>query len=83
MKRFDNRFIRAIGFFIFLILCSSDAYGSRADVEAFVTRFYQECLDRDPDSAGLNNWVNSLLNGSEQFVHPVRNGLDGPGGNHL
>jgi hypothetical protein len=33
-------------------------------VEAFVTRFYQLCLARDPDRAGLEDWVNSLLQGS-------------------
>jgi hypothetical protein len=31
-------------------------------VEAFVTRFYQLCLDRDPDAAGLEGWTNNLLN---------------------
>ena len=31
-------------------------------VEDFVTRFYRLCLDRDPDSAGLEGWTNNLLN---------------------
>jgi len=31
-------------------------------VENFVTRFYQECLVRDPDAAGLDGWTNNLLN---------------------
>jgi len=31
-------------------------------VAAFVTRFYQLCLDRDPDAAGLEGWTNNLLN---------------------
>jgi hypothetical protein len=31
-------------------------------VEAFVTRFYQEALDRDPDPEGLLGWVDNLLN---------------------
>jgi hypothetical protein len=31
-------------------------------IEAFVTRFYQLCLDRDPDAAGLEGWANNLLN---------------------
>jgi hypothetical protein len=30
-------------------------------VAAFVTRFYQLCLQRDPDIAGLDGWVASLL----------------------
>lgn len=32
-------------------------------VEAFVTRFYNECLNREPDQAGLDGWVNGLKNG--------------------
>ena len=32
-----------------------------AGVEDFVTRFYQLCLDRNPDSAGLDGWVSTLL----------------------
>jgi len=34
----------------------------REPVEAFVTRFYQLCLDRNPDAAGLEGWTNNLLN---------------------
>ncbi len=37
--------------------------GDRALVEAFVTRLYQQCLEREPDSSGLDHWVNSLLEG--------------------
>jgi peptidoglycan/xylan/chitin deacetylase (PgdA/CDA1 family) len=37
---------------------------SASDVNAFVTRFYQQCLDRQPDAAGLAGWVNALLNRS-------------------
>lgn len=32
-------------------------------VEAFVTRFYQQCLDRQPDPDGLANWVGHLNSG--------------------
>ena len=35
-----------------------------ADVETFVTRFYQQCLGRNPDTPGLNGWVNALINGT-------------------
>ena len=35
----------------------------RIDVEAFITRFYQLCLDRQPDETGLNNWISALLDG--------------------
>ena len=31
-------------------------------IEAFVTRFYQLCLDRNPDPMGLETWTNNLLN---------------------
>jgi len=34
----------------------------REPVEAFVKRFYQLCLDRNPDPAGLDGWTNNLLN---------------------
>lgn len=37
--------------------------GSRADVEAFVSRFYQQCLGRAPDAAGLSGWSEQLLSG--------------------
>jgi hypothetical protein len=37
----------------------------RAKLEAFVTRFYQLCLDRTPDPVGLNGWVMALLNGTQ------------------
>lgn len=32
-------------------------------IEQFVTRLYNVCLDRDPDEAGLNDWVNKLSAG--------------------
>ena len=47
-----------------LTLFSTPSHGSRSDVEAFVTRFYQQCLDRAPDSPGLNNWANTLMDGT-------------------
>ena len=67
MKRATIQFKLPIVFisFLFLVICSSNAYGSRADVEAFVTRFYQECLGRTPGSNSLNNWTNYLLNGEK------------------
>lgn len=34
---------------------------ARQLIEAFVTRFYQLCLDRNPDPAGLEGWTNDLL----------------------
>ncbi len=37
----------------------------RSEVGAFVTRFYQECLSRDPDATGLNGWTDQLISGSK------------------
>ena len=39
--------------------------GSNSQVEAFVTRFYQLCLNRQPDQDGLNKWVGWLHDGSK------------------
>jgi len=39
--------------------------GTSAQVEQFVSRFYEVCLDRQPDQDGLNKWVDSLLDGSK------------------
>ncbi len=33
-------------------------------VRTFVTRFYQQCLGRNPDTSGLDGWVNALINGT-------------------
>ena len=33
----------------------------RSAVENFVTRFYTLCLDREPDSTGLNGWVSAEI----------------------
>ena len=43
-------------------------YGGRGLVDEgaatiFVTRLYQVCLDRTPDPAGLQNWVNAICQG--------------------
>jgi|GEM_PF-734684 len=51
-----------------LIALLSPAYlnaGSNAQVEAFVSRFYQVCLDRKADQAGLDLWVRDLLAGTK------------------
>ncbi len=34
----------------------------RESVEAFVSRFYQLCLEREPDAGGLQGWTDNLLN---------------------
>jgi LCP family protein required for cell wall assembly len=53
---------------ITVIALLSPAYisaGDNSQLEAFVSRFYQLCLDRQPDSSGLNKWVGDLLDGSK------------------
>lgn len=42
---------------------------NRAEAEAFVTRNYELVLGRTPDSTGLNNWVNSLVNYQNTGAH--------------
>ena len=39
--------------------------GNNSQLQAFVTRFYQLCLGRQPDSAGLNTWVGDLISGTK------------------
>jgi LCP family protein required for cell wall assembly len=46
-----------------LISPSYISAGNNSQLQAFVTRFYQLCLDRQPDDAGLNTWVGDLLSG--------------------
>jgi len=36
---------------------------SNEQIAAFVTRFYEECLDRSPDQSGLDDWVDKLASG--------------------
>ncbi|WP_286817651.1 DUF4214 domain-containing protein [Desulfobacter sp. UBA2225] len=51
---------------IFLLVSTTytKTIASTSDIEAFVTRFYQQCLDREPDPGGLNRWSNNLYNGN-------------------
>jgi len=37
--------------------------GTSEQVQAFVSRFYTNCLGRQPDQGGLNEWVNRLMTG--------------------
>lgn len=41
-----------------------DGGGDASGVEAFVTRFYQQCLNREPDAGGLRTWSDALTSGS-------------------
>jgi uncharacterized protein YkwD len=64
-----KRISRMLLVFILIILISSILLpqflyaGTQSDVGAFVTRFYSTCLNRMPDTGGLNSWVNGLLTG--------------------
>lgn len=47
---------------------------SAAELQNFVTKVYQNVLDRAPDSAGLNYWVNNLQTGASSpgsFIRDV------------
>ncbi|MHB1275596.1 MAG: DUF4214 domain-containing protein [Candidatus Humimicrobiaceae bacterium] len=63
-------FVFALTLFVFasvfpVLNVSKPLYAdSNSDVNAFVTRFYQQCLGRQPDAGGLSGWVNALLNHS-------------------
>jgi YVTN family beta-propeller protein len=59
-----NRFAIYLAVFLF-VLGVKPLYAAQTDVENFVTRFYQLCLDRNPDADGLNGWVSALLDGSQ------------------
>jgi hypothetical protein len=39
--------------------------GSSDQVSQFVSRFYQICLERQPDQDGLNKWVDLLIDGTK------------------
>lgn len=63
-------FVLAVVLFVFtsilpLINAHKEVYAdASSDVTAFVTRFYQQCLDRQPDAPGLAGWVTALLDHS-------------------
>ena len=45
----------------------------RDDIEAFVTRLYNICLDRRPDAGGLNGWVQKLRSKEQTGATVARN----------
>ena len=51
---------------------------NRADVEAFVTRFYQQCLLREPESGGLNYYTDHLINGTRSGSDVAGNFINSP-----
>jgi len=50
----------------------------RASVEALVTRFYKQCLGREPDAPGLEGWVNALRNGTLSGADVANNFIFSP-----
>lgn len=48
----------------FANLCNRYGIIPQDPIEAFVTRFYRKCLNREPDLQGLEGWVTGLKNGS-------------------
>jgi peptidoglycan/xylan/chitin deacetylase (PgdA/CDA1 family) len=53
-------FVIVVSFLLSFNISSLNA-DSKSSVTEFVTRFYNLCLDRQPDAEGLNTWVNNLL----------------------
>lgn len=41
-------------------------------IEAFVTRFYEQCLNRAPDANGLSSWSSALASGTQSGVDVAR-----------
>jgi hypothetical protein len=50
----------------------------RADIEAFVTRFYRQCLLREPESAGLAYYTDHLINGTSTGSSVAGNFINSP-----
>ena len=69
MKRgISNWIVLALVFFYTVTILGFVPNTSDADateVEDFVTRFYELCLGRPPDSAGLGGWVSALRDGTQ------------------
>ena len=55
-----------------LLLPANLGADSTSQVQSFVTRFYVTCLDRTPDSDGLNSWTNWLINKQKTGADVVR-----------
>ncbi|MCB2184447.1 MAG: DUF4214 domain-containing protein [Desulfobulbaceae bacterium] len=66
MKIINKRIVMMIISFMFFCFSVVSVFAQgEDDVYDFVTRFYEECLDRSPDQAGLDDWVNALISGSQ------------------
>lgn len=56
----------AIGVGAFAGLPTTAKAADNAGIHSFVTRMYEVCLDREPDTDGLNDWSNRLATGQAQ-----------------
>ena len=56
----------AIGVGTFAGLPTTAKAADNAGIRSFVTRMYEVCLDREPDTDGLNDWSNRLATGQAQ-----------------
>ncbi|MEA2016757.1 MAG: DUF4214 domain-containing protein [Actinomycetota bacterium] len=56
--------VALVGVLVLTLFPGTLGGGAAEQVQSFVTRFYVQCLDRQPDADGLNEWVSRLLNGS-------------------
>ena len=66
---------------VYLFYQTPAFYSSVANTNDFVTKVYNNVLNRTPDQAGLNYWVNQLNNGSvskDSFFLAVINGAYAP-----
>ncbi len=52
-----------IGILVITIFPTILSGGSAEQVQGFVTRFYVQCLERQPDTGGLNEWAGCLISG--------------------
>src|SRR4030065_1835473 len=52
-----------IGILVITIFPTILSGGSAEQVRGFITRFYVQCLERQPDTAGLNEWAGRLISG--------------------
>lgn len=56
----------AIGVGAFTGLPTTTKAADNAGIRSFVTRMYEVCLNREPDTDGLNDWSNRLATGQAQ-----------------
>src|SRR4030042_320732 len=52
-----------VGILVISIFPTILSGGSAEQVQGFVTRFYVQCLERQPDTGGLNEWAGRLISG--------------------